>query len=104
MSPNDTLKRPLEDDKVEFATDMFKLLGHPLRLRLVELLDRNGESNVNELAEETQTPQSTVSLYLNRLKTSGLLGKRKDGKQTFYFIIEPRLGVLLNCLRGCPID
>lgn len=90
-------------EKIDFATDMFKLLGHPLRLRIVELLDLHGEKTVNELSDKTGQPQSTVSLYLNKLKSSGLLKKRRDGNQTFYSVAEPKLRVLLDCLRGCDL-
>lgn len=91
-------------EKIEFATSMFKLLGHPLRLRLVELLDIHGEKTVNELAELTGQVQSTVSLYLNRLKNSGLLKRRRDGNQTYYSLQEPKLSTLLECMRDCPLE
>lgn len=94
----------MSDDKIEFATTMFKLLGHPLRLRIVELLDIYEEKTVNELCELTEQSQSTVSLYLNRLKNSGLLKSRRSGNQTFYSLNEPKLRTLLNCLRGCPLE
>lgn len=94
----------LSDETLEFATAMFKLLGHPLRLRIVEVLDAQGERNVNELADITGQSQSTVSFYLNRLKNSGLLKKRRDGNQTYYSIAEPKLSTLVNCLRGCPLE
>lgn len=91
-------------EKIEFATAMFKLLGHPLRLRIVELLDIHGEKTVNEISELTNQPQSTVSLYLNRLKSSGLLTSRRAGNQTFYSILETKLRTLLDCLRECPLE
>lgn len=94
----------MSDEKIEFATKMFKLLGHPLRLRIVELLDNEGERTVNEIAEITQTPQPSVSLYLNKLRDSGLLKSRRDGSQIYYDISEEKLPTLLNCLRGCPFD
>jgi len=94
----------LNQERVNFATEMFKLLGHPLRLRLVEQLDLHGERTVNELAELTQQGQSVVSLYLGRLKRSGLLKSRRVGNQTYYSVAEPKLHAMLNCLRGCPLD
>jgi DNA-binding transcriptional ArsR family regulator len=97
-------KSSMSDRKVEFATNMFKLLGHPLRLRIVELLDIHGEETVNRIAELTQQPQSTVSLYLNRLKGSGLLKSRRAGNQTFYAIAEEKLPILLDCMRECELD
>ncbi len=99
VSPPDQMST----EKIDFAAEMFKLLGHPLRLRLVELLDLHGETTVNELSERTSQPQSTVSLYLNKLKGSGLLKSRRDGNQTYYSVAEAKLHVLLNCLRGCEL-
>lgn len=96
-------KEQLSTAKVDFASSMFKMLGHPLRLRLVELLDVHGEKTVNELAELCGEPQPTVSLYLNRLKTLGLLGSRRAGNQTYYFVSQPKLGTLLDCIRDCPV-
>jgi len=93
----------LSDEKIAFATRMFKLLGHPLRLRLVEILDLQGEKTVNDMAALTDQPQSTVSLYLNRLRESGLLKRRRDGNQTYYSVNEPKLTTLLDCLRDCPV-
>ncbi len=91
-------------EKREFAASMFKLLGHPLRLHIVEILDLHGRLSVNEIAEKTQMPQPTVSLYLNRLKTLGLLGSTRAANQTYYFITHPKLPTLLDCIRECPLD
>lgn len=90
----------MSEEKIETATGMFKLLGHPLRLRIVEILDIHDEKTVNEISELTDQAQSTVSLYLNKLKNNGLLRSRRDGNQTYYSINEPKLRVLLECLRG----
>ena len=97
-------KERLTPARLEFASTMFKMLGHPLRLKLVELLDVHGEKTVNELAELCQQSQPIVSLYLNRLKSLGLLGSRREGNQSFYSIAHPKLPVLLDCIRECPLE
>lgn len=97
-------KEQLSSAKVDFAANMFKMLGHPLRLRLVELLDIYGEKTVNELAELSGQSQPTVSLYLNRLKTLGLLTSRRSGNQSFYCLAHPKLPVLLDCIRDCSLE
>jgi ArsR family transcriptional regulator len=97
-------KEALSAVKRDFAANMFKMLGHPLRLQLVETLDVHGEKTVNELADLCGQSQPTVSLYLNRLKTLGLLGSRRSGNQTHYFLAHPKLPTLLDCIRDCPLD
>lgn len=104
MAQDKTLKRQLSQQKLEFAASMFKMLGHPLRLKLVEMLDVHGERTVGELAELCEETQPTVSLYLNRLKILGLLGSRRSGTNTIYYIENPKLPVLLDCIRGCPFE
>ncbi len=94
----------LSSEKLNFASEMFKALGHPLRLQLVDLLEIHGEKTVNELAGLCQQPQPTVSMYLSRLKTLGLLGNRRDGNQVYYFLVHEKLPTLLECIRSCPID
>lgn len=94
----------LSAQKLEFAAGMFKMLGHPLRLQLVEILDLHGERTVNELAELCGQSQPVVSLYLNRLKTLGLLGSRRVGNQSYYFLAHPKLSTLLDCVRDCPFE
>ncbi len=94
----------IDQEKLEFAVRMFKLLGNELRFRLVEILDLEGEKTVTQLTELTGQPQPTVSLYLNRLKNLGLLTSRREGIQIYYSVAEPKLRTLLNCLRDCPFE
>lgn len=104
MAQDKILKHQLSQQKLEFAANMFKMLGHPLRLKLVEMLDLHGEKTVGELAELCEETQPTVSLYLNRLKTLGLLGSRRVGSSTIYFLAHPKLPTLLECIRDCPLE
>jgi len=94
----------LGPDKREFASQMFKMLGHPLRLHIVEILDIYGQLTVNDIATKVATPQPTVSLYLNRLKSLGILGSRREANQSFYFIDHPKIHTLLECIRECPLE
>ena len=104
MAQDKTLKHQLSQQKLEFASNMFKMLGHPLRLQLVEMLDLHGEKTVGELAELCKETQPTVSIYLNRLKTLCLLGSRRVGSNTIYFIAHPKLPVLMECIRDCALE
>ncbi len=97
-------KERLSLEKLEFVASMFKMLGHPLRLQLVELLDLHGPTTVTGLSELTGQTQPTVSLYLNRLKGLGLLASRREGKETYYFLAHPKLPTLLDCVRDCSLE
>ncbi len=64
-------------------TAVFKALGHPARLRMVDALG-DGERCVCELVEVAGLAWSTVSRHLAILKGAGVLEDEKRGQQVFY--------------------
>jgi ArsR family transcriptional regulator len=65
-------------------SDLFKVLSDPNRLRLVTHLCNCNEANVGELAECCSIDLSVVSRHLTKLKSAGILGANKKGKEVFY--------------------
>lgn len=66
--------------------DRLALMGDPVRLRLLRLLERQ-ELSVGELARVVQLPQSTVSRHLKLLGEGELLVSRAEGTSTFYRLV-----------------
>ncbi len=60
-----------------------KVLAHPLRLRILELLGQ-GEQSVGQFAQGLSVDQPTVSRHLGILKQGGLVTARQDGASVFY--------------------
>jgi ArsR family transcriptional regulator len=80
----------LEPDQVfEQAADLFKLMAAPMRLKIISSLC-NSEKNVGQLLAEIKTTQPNMSQHLNTLYGAGVLGKRRDGVQIFYRIVDDR--------------
>lgn len=90
-SPEKTTKdSALESDEVfEQAADLFKLMAAPMRLKIISSLC-NSEKNVGQLLTEINTTQPNMSQHLNTLYQAGVLGKRRDGVQIFYRIVDDR--------------
>jgi DNA-binding transcriptional ArsR family regulator len=81
-------------------SETLKALGHPVRLSIVELLNRQ-EHNVGELAFELNLDSAIVSQQLKILRLSGLVhAERRDGR-SFYRLSIPQLSRLLECLQSC---
>ena len=78
---------------------IFKTLGHPARLRIVEEL-RGGERCVCELVDVSEAGWSTVSRHLSVLKSAGVVEDEKRGLQVFYRLALPCVGTFLDCLAG----
>ncbi|MDY7103092.1 MAG: metalloregulator ArsR/SmtB family transcription factor [Actinomycetota bacterium] len=73
---------------------MFKALGHPARVRALEVLTE-GEHSVSELQPEVGIESSHLSQQLGILRRAGLVTTRKEGTTVFYSIKDPLLVELL---------
>ncbi|MHB8398896.1 MAG: ArsR/SmtB family transcription factor [Candidatus Limnocylindrales bacterium] len=93
---------PIDVRVLERAARVIRVLGHPLRLRLLELLEE-GERNVTELVLAAGVGQAAVSQQLRILRSEGVVGDRRDGPRVFYRITEPKVSKILACIRECDI-
>lgn len=88
----------LETDEVfESAAEVFRVMSAPMRLKIISSLC-NGEKNVSELLAEIRTTQPNMSQHLNTLYQAGVLGKRRDGVQIYYRIINDRVVTLCRAV------
>jgi len=92
------LPHPLPDDLVELIARRFRVLGEPMRIRLLDQL-RDGEATVSELSEALAASQQNVSKHLAVLSDTGILGRRKDGNYVYYRIVDE--GVFTLCEDVC---
>ena len=84
----------LQTLKAEF----FKALGHPTRVRILEIL-RNGQQSVQELQQALALDQSIVSQHLAILRAKNVVEARKDGMTMRYTVRDPAVGELLDVAR-----
>lgn len=94
--------RRIDTDVLERASRVIRVVGHPLRLRLLELLEA-GERNVTELVRSAGVSQAIVSQQLRILRAEGVVGARREGPRVFYWITEPKVSRILDCIRECDL-
>ena len=82
-------------EDVQTATDMFRVLGDPTRLRIVDALSRH-ELCVCDLALIVKASQSTVSHSLRALRQLRLVKYRKEGKIAYYSLDDHHIPSLLK--------
>lgn len=70
---------------LEFASQMFKALGDESRIRVLNLIAKNGEMCISDLELVLDFTQTKTSRHLGYLKNSGLLKARRRGQWTFYY-------------------
>jgi len=86
-------------ESLENAAECLKVLGHPIRIRMVEILTQ-GEFPVHEIADLCQLPPHQACEHLRILKSHGLLTSHRRGRPVYYEIADPRLPRLLDCIRS----
>jgi DNA-binding transcriptional ArsR family regulator len=75
--------------------DFFRVLGHPARVRLLQLL-RGGEQSVGALRDALELDSSGTSQHLAALRAQGLVVSRKEGTSVYYRVKDPRTLELLE--------
>lgn len=89
---------PSTGELQSFKADFFKALGHPLRIRILEIL-RGGERTVQELQAALGADQATASQHLAVLRGRNVVVARKEGTSVRYAMRDPLVGDLLDVAR-----
>ncbi|MCF8208264.1 MAG: metalloregulator ArsR/SmtB family transcription factor [Rhodoferax sp.] len=97
-APTRTIGPITEPDRMfEMAAELFSVLSAPMRLRIIRSVC-DAEKNVTELLSEIKTTQPNMSQHLNTLYKAGVLGKRREGVQIYYRVIDPRVTDLCHAV------
>jgi ArsR family transcriptional regulator len=78
----------------EIKANLFRVLGHPARVRILELL-REGERSVGALQVELGLDSGGTSQHLAALRRIGLVVARREGTSVFYSVEDERVFDLL---------
>ncbi|HEU5262091.1 MAG TPA: metalloregulator ArsR/SmtB family transcription factor [Gemmatimonadales bacterium] len=94
------LLRRIDPALLSRAAEIIKMLGHPERLKIVEVLER-GEATVSDIQDAIGIPQAIVSQHLARMRGCNIVAAQRDGSYVRYRVIEPKVHHVLNCIREC---
>ncbi|QSO53628.1 winged helix-turn-helix transcriptional regulator [Alicyclobacillus curvatus] len=83
---------------IDFKSELFKTMGHPTRLRILELL-RTGEKTVGELQQALDIDASSVSQQLAVMRTRQLVDARKQGTSVFYTVRDELVFQIMDIAR-----
>jgi DNA-binding transcriptional ArsR family regulator len=72
----------------ELIAQRFRLLGEPMRLRILQVLEP-GELPVSEIVNALNSSQPNISRHLQALLQGGLISRRREGLNIFYSIADP---------------
>lgn len=88
-----------DDEVIDEACDVLRILSDPTRLRLLYVLSQ-GESNVACLAEIVGAKPTAVSQQLSKLRMAGVVKARRQGTFMYYTVVDPTVRRVLRTLLG----
>ena len=94
-----TLVHPLPPPLVDRIAQRFRVLGEPMRIRLLDRL-RDGETSVHDLTDALGTTQQNVSKHLGVLHTEGVVTRRREGARVLYAIADESVFELCETVCG----
>jgi len=86
-----------EKSKFNQKSELLKALAHPTRLCIVKGLIEK-ESNVTNIQECLDLPQSTISQHLFRLKAAGIIKGERNGLEISYQVINDDIRKIIKIL------
>ncbi len=72
------------EEELSQKTNLFKVLGHPLRLKILLSLIKQKEALVTNLVKDLSVSQPTISQHINILKQAGIIEGCRNGNQILY--------------------
>ena len=89
--------------KMGKIADVLKVISHPVRLEILELLIEKKVLAVAEIRTEIKIEQSLLSHHLTKMKDKGVLSSARKGKNIFYQVTIPEIANIFDCMRHCNI-
>ena len=82
----------------QLKAEIFKTMGHPIRIRVLELLSER-EHSVGEMLPELGVEAANLSQHLAVLRRAGLVSTRREGSTVFYALNSSQVAELLAVAR-----
>ncbi len=87
--------------KLIFASNMLKVIAHPVRLAIVDALYQAEKLTVLEIQEKLQLDQPIASQHLTLMQDKGVLTSEKVGRNRYFALKYPDMFKIINCLENC---
>lgn len=91
------LKARIDFSQVDLVSDCLKVLSNPDRLKILCVLVES-ELNVQQIELRTDIQQPTLSQQLTVLRKADMVSTRREGKQIFYQVSDPKVLALMQTL------
>ena len=94
----------IEANKILAAVNMLKVIAHPVRLAILDLLTENSRMTVLEIQEALNLEQAIASQHLTLMEDKGVLISEKVSRNKYVSLRFPKMKTILSCLENCCND
>jgi DNA-binding transcriptional ArsR family regulator len=94
-----SVPHPLPEALAEVIAQRFRVIGEPMRIRLLEAL-RDGPLTINELTAALGASQQNVSKHVGVLAQAGIVAREKEGNRVHCFIADDSIFELCELVCG----
>ena len=97
------MQEDMKDEQIEVISKLLKSMSHPIRLKILCLL-QDHEMSVGDIRSQVKTTTANVSQHLNILRSQGIIDFRKDANFIYNRITDQRILELIQKMRQlfCP--
>ena len=93
------MPRPIPEPLVELIVQRFRVIGDPMRIRLLDRL-REGSATVGQLHGDLGATQQNVSKHLGILHQAGIVSRTKEGTAVRYAIQDESVFAICEIVCG----
>ena len=95
------LTERIQSDKLLLAVNMLKVIAHPIRLAVVDLLTVHQKMTVLEIQDALNIEQAIASQHLTLMEDKGVLISEKVGRNKYVSLKFPNMKNIVTCLENC---
>lgn len=88
----------INDDKLQESSEVLRALAHPLRMKILEFIDKHKTINVNKIYNSMKLEQSITSQHLKILRSTEIVLTERDGKFIHYSVNYSKLTSVLKAV------
>jgi ArsR family transcriptional regulator, virulence genes transcriptional regulator len=91
----------IDPEKLECMSNRLKAIAHPVRITIIDLLQKNGKLTVGAIQKYLKIEQAATSNHLRILKDQQIIVSTRDGKNKFYSLRQAKLASIIKCIEQC---
>lgn len=93
-------KVKIDHENLQASSEILRALAHPLRMQILEFIDKHKTINVNKIYNTLKLEQSITSQHLRILRLAGIVETRREGKFIHYSINYSKIAHVVKSING----